>query len=59
MVVVVMGKWRGVIRFWICFEGKAKRISYKTDEGYERKRGVNVDPKVFGLNHWKDGNGIY
>lgn len=56
---MVMGKWRGVIRFWICFEGKAKRISYKMDEGYERKRGVNVDPKVFGLNHWKDGNGIY
>ena len=26
MVVVVMWKWRGVIRFWICFEGKAKRI---------------------------------
>lgn len=26
------------------------------DEGCERKRGVRVDPKVFGLNHWKDGN---
>ena len=29
------------------------------DGGCERKRGVSVDPKVFGLNHWKDGNAIY
>ena len=34
---------------------KPRGFTYKLDEGYERKRGVSADAKVFALNHQKDG----
>ena len=41
-------------RFWTCFEGRDNRIYCWIGLRFEQKREAQDDPKVSGLNTWKE-----